>query len=90
MDIERKQGQTLVNAPFSPSNLNVLPQSFYTMRLYVGYHLFSFVKGSVTYSPGGSKGRENGCLTPKNTKLGRAGPQRVYYGVQENVSDQKN
>ena len=76
----------MVNAPFSPSNVFPL-QSCYTIRSYVGYHLYNFVKGSVTYSPGGSKGRENGCLIPKNTKLGRAGPRRVYYGVQENVSD---
>ena len=43
----------------------------------------------MTYSPGGSKGRENGYLIPKNTRLGRAGPHQVYYGVRENVGDPK-
>jgi hypothetical protein len=92
-DIESKQGETLgkcrVNALFSPSNVLKPLQSCYTTRSYVGYHLFNFVKGNLTYLPGGSKGRENGCLIPKNTKLGRVGPQQVYYGVLENVSDPK-
>ena len=36
----------LVHALFSPSN--VLPlQSCYTIRSYIGYHLFNFVKGSI-------------------------------------------
>jgi hypothetical protein len=78
----------LVNALFSPSNVLAL-QSCCIIRSYVGYHPFNLIKGSVTYSPGGSKARENGCSIPKNTKLGRAGPQQVYYGVRENVSDPK-
>jgi hypothetical protein len=78
----------LVNDLFSPSD--VLPlQSCYTIRSYVGYHPFNLIKGSVRYSPGGSKAQENGYLIPKNTKLGRAGPQQEYYGVRENVSDPK-
>ena len=44
----------------------------------------------MTYSPGGLKGQENGCLILKNTKLGRTRLQWAYYGVQEYISSLEN
>ena len=88
-DIESKEGETLCKCSVLTAS-NVLPlQNCYTIRSYVGYHLSNFDKGSATHSLGGSKGRGNGCLSLKNTKLGRVGPQRVYYGVRANVSEAK-